>query len=66
MYKATIKVPLFAFTSNAKYTNTIKEWARDNCKSYTGFDTVMRKNDYCWEFSFEDERDQIIFLLRWS
>ena len=66
MYKATIKVPLYAFTSNAMHTNTIEQWARDNCKSYAGFDPVMRKNVYCWEFSFEDVQDQIIFLLRWG
>jgi hypothetical protein len=66
MYKATIKVPFYYFASNEKHTNIIENWAKDNCKSYTGYRDLMQKNMFCWEFSFEDEQDQLIFILRWS
>lgn len=66
MYKATIKVPSYYFASNAKHTDIIVNWVKDNCKSYTGHHTLMQKNTFWWEFSFEDEQDQLMFILRWS
>lgn len=42
------------------------EWAKKNCPSYITQDAVQRNGNYYYRFFFRDERDLILFALRWS
>lgn len=45
-------------------------WAQDNCKSFVSVDIVdvsdLSNHDYVGDFKFTDERDAILFSLKWS
>ena len=42
------------------------QWAKKNCPSYITNDAVQKNGEYYYRFFFSQERDQIIFALRWS
>ena len=41
-------------------------WAKKHCPSYITNDAVQKKGGYYYRYFFGDERDQILFMLRWS
>ena len=42
------------------------EWAKRHCPSYITNDTVQQQGEYYYRFYFGQERDRLMFLLRWS
>ena len=42
------------------------KWVKKNCPSYITNDTVKRDGNYYYRFLFAQERDQIMFALRWA
>lgn len=43
------------------------DWAKENCKSYITNMAVKKENDcYYYRFYFSDEKDRLLFMLRWS
>jgi hypothetical protein len=55
-----------------KEFDTIKDWAVKNCKSFSGMgihdvsDFSTSNCDFISEFSFLDDRDELIFRMRWG
>jgi hypothetical protein len=41
-------------------------WAKRNCPSYITNDAVQKGGVYYYRFYFANERDKILFTLRWS
>ena len=41
-------------------------WAKKNCPSYITNDAVQKQGEYYYRFYFGNEKDQLMFLLRWS
>jgi hypothetical protein len=49
----------------------VDEWAREHCKSYCRYDAVdvsdvSLTNDVIAEYCFNDEKDAVLFKLKWS
>lgn len=42
------------------------EWAKKNCPSYITNDAVQKQGVYYYRYYFGNQRDQIMFTLRWS
>lgn len=42
------------------------DWAKKYCKSYITNDAVQKQGDYYYRFFFADERDIVLFKLRWE
>ena len=48
-------------------TDKMIKYAKENCPSYITCDAVARgQNNWYYRFYFGDEKDYILFLLRWS
>lgn len=51
--------------------NCMKAWAGVNCKSFTDMHVcdvsdVSMEHDYVAEFTFGDDEDMMLFILRWQ
>lgn len=42
------------------------KWAKKHCKSYITNDAVQKKGQYYYRFYFGNEKDYMLFILRWS
>lgn len=42
------------------------EWAKRHCPSYITNDAVQKQGEYHYRFYFGDERDRLMFVLRWA
>lgn len=42
------------------------EWAKKNCPSYITNDTVKKEGNWYYRFFFGQEKDVMIFMLRWT
>lgn len=42
------------------------EWAKANCPSYITNDAVQISGRYYYRFFFSDDRDKVLFALRWA
>lgn len=53
-----------------RHWTSAKQWATEHCPSYTGSDWHMRGyNDYdqiMIDYFFDDEKDAVMFILKWS
>ena len=47
-------------------TESLLEWAKNNCSSYITNDVTQHNNDLYYRFYFADERDLFLCILRWS
>lgn len=55
---------IFTYNSDMQNTHAMDMWAKKHCPSYITVDTA--KTDiwyYC--FYFSEEKDHVLFLLRW-
>lgn len=41
------------------------EWAKKNCASYITNDAVQRGGEYYYRFYFGNDKDRVLFALRW-
>jgi hypothetical protein len=56
---------------NEEYFNGIDAWAQQHCASYIGFSvTDVADTSYHWdeiaEYEFNDEKDALVFTLKWK
>jgi hypothetical protein len=47
-------------------TESMLDWAKAHCSSYITNDTTKDDQDWYYRFYFGDERDYLMFKLRWS
>jgi len=48
-------------------TDEMLSWAKTNCPSYITNDAVEKyKDDWYYRFHFKEEKDYMMFMLRWS
>lgn len=59
---------IFYSTARRPYAHTEKMavWAKERCPSYITVDAERREDDWYYRFYFDDERDYLMFALRWS
>lgn len=56
---------------NETYFHALDSWAQEYCDSYLGFTVVdVQDVSYEWdeiaEYQFRDERDALVFTLKWK
>ena len=58
------------YDNNHEFFNERAIWASENCPSYKGVQVQdVSDNSYLWDeigaYYFADEKDQLLFMLRW-
>lgn len=60
-----IDLPVPVATPGCKNRYEPLEWAKMNCPSYITNDAVQKNGDYYYRFYFSNEKDILIFSLKW-
>lgn len=47
-------------------TQEMLSWAKEHCASFLTNDVEKRTDDWYYRFYFADEKDMLMFTLRWS
>ena len=53
-------------TKAFKDTEELLAWAKKYCPSYITNDVEKRKDDWYYRFHFSEEKDYMLFKLRWD
>lgn len=51
--------------SDFKETEAMTTWAVRHCPSYISFD-LNKVGEWCYRLYFNDEKDYMMFVLKWS
>lgn len=51
---------------NVGYGHEPVSWAMKHCPSYITNDAIKKNGIYYYRFYFSEEKDQMMFILRWS
>lgn len=61
-----VDIPACGSYSLDSIPNQALSWAKKNCPSYITNDAVQKNGIYYYRFYFGQEKDIMIFMLRWS
>lgn len=61
-----VDLPVPIAFPGCKNTYEPLEWAKQNCKSYITNDAVQKRGEFYYRFYFSNEKDKVMFTLRWS
>lgn len=61
-----VDIPVPVAQPSIRYGFEPLQWAKKNCPSYITNDAVQKQGVYYYRFYFSQERDQIMFALKWA